>query len=144
MKQAGVMLVIRDGLILGITRRNDKTKYGLPGGKFDPDRKPIPDKTTKDTAIAETEEETSVKVNDAVLIYHRVEPGDGPDGVDFHSYCYYAADWTGEPLDSEEGEVKWLTVEEITDTKAAFGEYNKKTLAIFRQMFPKVFLKGVR
>jgi ADP-ribose pyrophosphatase YjhB (NUDIX family) len=142
MKQAGVMLIIKDGLVLGISRRNDRTKFGLPGGKFDPERKPLPDKTTKDTAIFESLEETSVVVNDCVLIYHRVEPADSPTGTDFHSYCYYATDWTGEPQDSEEGEVRWLTVEEITNSKAAFGAYNRQTINVFKQMFPNVFLQG--
>jgi 8-oxo-dGTP pyrophosphatase MutT (NUDIX family) len=136
MREAGVMLLIKDGLILGITRRHDKTIFGLPGGKKDPE-----DLTTKETAIRETREETSVIVKDCVLVYERVELGDGPNGVDYYSRCYYATDWEGDPKNSEEGEVKWLTVEEITSTRAAFGEYNQKTIGIFKQMFPGIELK---
>lgn len=141
MKQAGVMLIIKDGLILGITRRTDKTKYGLPGGKFNPES-PDLDRDTKDTAIRETHEETGLEVFDCIQVFHRVELGDGPDGIDFHSYCYYATNWEGEPRDSEEGQVEWLTAEEITSTKAAFGDYNKKTLDVFKLMFPSVYIKG--
>lgn len=141
MKQAGVTLIIRDGLILGISRRHDKTIFGLPGGKFNPEP-PDNDKDTKDTAIRETREETSVIVKDCVLVYERVELGDGPTGVDYYSRCYYAADWEGEPTNSEEGEVKWLTAEEVTSTMAAFGDYNRKTLDVFKTMFPNVYLKG--
>lgn len=54
----------------------------------------------------------------------------------------YATDWEGEPHNSEEGEVKWLTAEEVCSTKAAFGDYNRKTLNVFKQMFPNVYLKG--
>jgi 8-oxo-dGTP pyrophosphatase MutT (NUDIX family) len=138
MREAGVMLIIRDGLILGISRRHDKTIFGLPGGKFDPET----DATTKETAMRETQEETSVVVHDCELLYERVELGDGPNGVDFYSRCYYATDWEGEPINSEEGEVKWLTAEEVTSTKAAFGDYNRKTLNIFKQRFPHIGLKG--
>ena len=138
MREAGVMLIIRDGLILGISRRHDKTIFGLPGGKFDPET----DATTKETAIRETREETSVIVHDCELLYERVELGDGPNGVDFYSRCYYATDWEGEPFNSEEGEVKWLTAEEVTSTKAAFGDYNRKTLNIFKQRFPHIGLQG--
>jgi ADP-ribose pyrophosphatase YjhB (NUDIX family) len=138
MKQAGVMLIVNQGLILGISRRHDKTIFGLPGGKFDPE---AGDKDTKDTAIRETKEETDVKVNDCVLLYERVELGDGPNGVDYYSRCYYATDWEGVPTNSEEGEVKWLTAKEVTSTKAAFGDYNTKTLNIFKTMFPNVYLK---
>lgn len=141
MKQAGVMLIVNQGMILGISRRHDKTIFGLPGGKFNP-LPPDNDKDTKDTAIRETREETSVEVKECELLYERVELGDGPDGVDYYSRCYYATSWSGIPINSEEGEVKWLTAEEITSTKAAFGDYNRKTLDIFKTKFPNVYLKG--
>jgi 8-oxo-dGTP pyrophosphatase MutT (NUDIX family) len=141
-KYAGVMLIIKDGLILGISRRHDKTIFGLPGGKFDPERLPVPDKNTMDTAIAETREETGVIVKNCTLIYERVELGDGPNGVDYYSRCYYANEWEGEPHNSEEGEVKWLTAEEVTATKAAFADYNRKTLDLFKTMFLDVYIKG--
>ena len=137
MKEAGVMLIIRDGLILGITRRHDKNIFGLPGGKKDPT-----DKDTKETAIRETREETSVVVNDCVFLYERVELGDGPTGVDYYSRVYYATDWEGNPCSSEEGDVKWLTAEEITCSHAAFGDYNRKTLDLFKIKFPDIYLKG--
>lgn len=136
MKEAGVMLIIKDGLILGITRRHDKTKFGLPGGKVDSGETP------KQAAIRETLEETSIVVQDCTLIYKRVELGDGPNGVDFYSYCYYATDWHGAPQKSEEGDVKWLTAEEVTSTKAAFGDYNRNTINIFKTMFPNIYLVG--
>lgn len=137
MKEAGVMLIIKDGLILGISRRHNKNIFGLPGGKKDET-----DPSTKETAIRETREETSIVVKDCELVYERVELGDGPNGVDFYSRCYYAKDWEGIPQNSEEGLVKWLTAEEMTSTMAAFGDYNRKTLDVFKQMFPKVYIQG--
>lgn len=139
MKQAGVMLVIKDGFILGITRRTDRTKYGLPGGKFDPE---AGDSHVMDTAIRETSEETGVVVKACVQVYRRVELGDGSTGEDFYSTCYYATDWSGTPHDSEEGSIAWLTPEEVTTSKAAFGDYNRKTLDVFKTMFPNVPLVG--
>lgn len=141
MKEAGVMLIIKDGLILAVSRRYDKSIFGLPGGKFNPEP-PDNDKDTKDTAIRETEEETSVVVKDCVFLYERVELGGGPNPVDYYSRVYYASDWEGTPQNSEEGEVKWLTAEELTSTKAAFGDYNRKTLNIFKTMYPDVHLIG--
>jgi 8-oxo-dGTP pyrophosphatase MutT (NUDIX family) len=138
MRQAGVMLIIKDGLILGISRRHNKNIYGLPGGKFDPTSGDI---TPLNTAVRETLEETGIKVENAIFIYQRAELGDGPNQEDFFSSCYYAADWTGQPHNSEEGNVAWLTVEEITTTKAAFGQYNKKAIEVFRKMFPRVPLQ---
>lgn len=138
---AAAMLIIKDGLILGISRRHNKSIFGLPGGKFSP-FPPDNDKDTIDTAVRETREETSLIVKDCVFIYERVELGDGPNGVDFFTRCYYATDWEGIPQNSEEGNVKWLTAEEITNTKAAFGDYNRKTLDVFKNMFPNVHLIG--
>lgn len=141
MNQAGVMLIVKDGLILSISRRYDKTIFGLPGGKFSPNP-PDNDRDTKDTAIRETREETSVVVKDCQFIYERMEPKHAPSGIDFFSRCYYATEWEGEPQNSEEGEVTWLTVEELTSTKAAFPVYNRKAIDVFKTLFPNVYLKG--
>ena len=135
-KEAGVMLIVEDGLILGISRRHDKTKFGLLGGKVNHGE------TVKQAAIRESKEEAAVTVHDCALIYHRVEPADGPNGMDFHAYCYYATSWSGNPVNSEEGIVKWLTADDITAADSAFGEYNRKTLDIFKTMFPDVYIKG--
>lgn len=138
-KKAGVMLVIKDGLILAISRRHNKDIFGLPGGKFDENEGDI---DSMDTAIRETREETGVNVKDVCFIYERVELGDGPNGVDFYSSTFYALDWDGEPTNSEEGVVKWLTAEELTNTNAAFGDYNRNMLDIFKVQFPDVKLIG--
>src|SRR5579864_8999490 len=127
MRKAGIMLIIQDGLILAISRRYNKMVFGLPGGSFDSS---LGDITPIDTACRETREETGLVVKQAHFIYQRVELGDGANQVDFESYCYYATQWEGEPKDSEEGTVKWLTAEEVTSTKAAFGGYNRAMLDV--------------
>src|SRR5574338_323408 len=136
MKEAGVMLIIKDGLILGISRRENKAIFGLPGGKKEDNETP------EQAAIRETLEETSVKVNSCVQIYRREEPARYPGGLPFYTYCYYATDWEGEPTSSEEGDLAWLTAEELTSTKAAFALYNRNTLDVFKQLFPNVSIKG--
>lgn len=139
MKQAGVMLIVKDGLILSISRRHNKDIFGLPGGKFD---EAAGDTNSMDTAIRETLEETGVKVTKCVQVYQRVELGDGANAVDFYSTTYYAMEWEGEPHTSEEGEVKWLTAEELTSTHAAFGDYNRHMLNNFKEMFPEIKIVG--
>lgn len=137
MRNAAVMLIIKDGLILSISRRNDKTNFGLPGGKLEPDE------MASHAAIRETQEETGVQVSSCTEIFRREEPaGPGPDGEAFFTYCYYALAWTGEPTDSEEGVVKWLTAEELTSATGAFPEYNRKTLDSFKQKYPHIGLQG--
>lgn len=128
MRQAGVALIVQDGLILAISRRNDKSLFGLPGGKFDKD---AGDRDTKDTAIRETYEETSVIVKDCRQIFQA-------NDHEFVARCYYVLDWEGEPTTSEEGEVGWLTADELLTTKAAFPEYNKHALQAFRLLYPDI------
>jgi 8-oxo-dGTP pyrophosphatase MutT (NUDIX family) len=135
LKQAGVMLVVKDGLILCISRRHDKSIFGLLGGKVDAQS----GETPKQAAIRESYEEAGILVNEAVFVYRRM---DGTNGIDFDVHCFYAADWIGEPHSSEEGDVQWLTAKEITDTKAAFGDYIRMMLDVFKHNFPSVYIQG--
>jgi ADP-ribose pyrophosphatase len=136
MKTAAVMLIVKDGLILSVSRRYDKTKFGLPGGKVEPDEMP------SHAAIRETKEETNVDVWSCRELYCREEPPDRPGGQAFYTYCYYAEAWSGEPTNSEEGEVKWLTAADLTSTMGAFPDYNRKTIETFKKLFPHINLKG--
>src|ERR1035437_4525979 len=103
-REAAVMLIIKDGLILGISRKDNKSIFGIPGGKRD-----ATDSSTMETAIRETKEECGITVNKCVWIYERMEPAIEVGGFDFFSRCYYATDWSGDPQTSEEGIVEWLT-----------------------------------
>ncbi len=133
-KEAAVTLFIKDGLILGISRRHDKTKYGLIGGGVEENETP------KQAAIREAKEEADLQLNDCKLIFQRVEESDSQSGYFSIAYCFYAIDWEGIPRSMEEGEVKWLTVEELTSTKAAFADYNSATLKAFKIMYPEIAL----
>src|SRR5665213_1220437 len=97
MREAAVMLVIKDGLILSISRRYDKTKFGLPGGKREENE------TIEAAACRETSEETNIQVTKCTHFFTREEPRDCPEGEDFVCYCYYADEWSGEATNSEEG-----------------------------------------
>ena len=137
MKQAGVMLIIKDGMILGIARRSDNTKFGLIGGKKDES-----DVDVKAAAIRECFEECGIVVKNCIEIYKRIEPKNSPEGLDFECTCFYATDYEGEPRKCEEMEVSWLTEEQLTNKKsAAFGEFNKNTLQVFKKLYPETYIK---
>jgi 8-oxo-dGTP pyrophosphatase MutT (NUDIX family) len=131
---AGVMLIVKDGMILGVSRRNNHSIFGLAGGKC------FKGEDTRTAAIRETYEETGVVVYNCVEFHERLEPA-GDDGIDFYCRYYYALNWAGEPKTNEEGVVQWLTEQEITETKAAFPKYIKDVFAAFHQKFPEIKLK---
>lgn len=129
MREAAAMLIIKDGLILGVTRKTNKDIFGLPGGKIDNNE------SAMEAAIRETKEETGLTVKSCVEIYARVEPP-GLDGKAFHTTCFYATEWEGE-IKSSEGEPKWLTEFELTTSPelggcGAFPDYNRDTLEAFK------------
>lgn len=125
------MLIVKDGLILAVSRKDNKELFGFCGGKLNDGE------TTKEAAIRETKEEVDITVTNCESIFQRVEKGE----VDFLTDCYYAVEWSGVPKSLEDCAVEWLTVEEITSTRAAFGEYNRRTIETFKKLYPNVVLK---
>lgn len=107
---AQVVLINPQGLVLGVSRKNDHNDFGLVGGK-----KEESDNTPEDTAIRETLEETGLKISNLrlVLAIHK-------DG--YMSYTYLA-DYEGEINHNEPHVVKWLPMERLV--MGSFGKYNK-------------------
>lgn len=133
MRKAALMMVLReDGKILSVSRGAGANIWALPGGKAELGETP------QENAIRECLEETGIKVKSCVHVYARAVMAESKDGEDFHSDCFFATDWSGDVIASPEGDVEWLTAEELAITKAAFPEYNKKCLEIFRQKFPDI------
>ncbi len=63
-------LLVKDGQILAVSRRNDHTKFGMPGGKVDPGETP------EAALIREVQEETGLTVTSMSPIYRAVCMGD--------------------------------------------------------------------
>jgi 8-oxo-dGTP pyrophosphatase MutT (NUDIX family) len=135
MLEAGVMIVVKDGLALGISRRNDVTKFGLPGGKVEKLETPM------QAAIRETFEETSIIVDECVFLYDRVEPKRVSSDTEFKSYCFFATKWKGDPSSSDEGIVKWCTRDDLLGKTGAFPQYNEKALEVLKTVFPNIIVK---
>ena len=138
-KQAAVMLIVKNGLILAVSRRHNPNMFGLPGGKKENNE------TIKNAAIRECREETGIIVKDCIQFFERTEPPITPDGLSFYTYCFYALDWEGTPKNSEEGVVEWMFASELTTTldeggKGAFADYNKRTLEAFSKIYPDVIV----
>jgi ADP-ribose pyrophosphatase YjhB (NUDIX family) len=107
---AQVVLINPDGLILGVSRKDNHNDFGLIGGK-----KEDIDNTPEDTAIRETFEETGLRISNLRLVLAIHKHG-------FMSYTYLA-DYEGEINHNEPHIVKWLPMQRLV--LGSFGKYNK-------------------
>jgi 8-oxo-dGTP pyrophosphatase MutT (NUDIX family) len=107
---AQVVLINQEGLVLGVSRKDDHTSMGLIGGK-----KEDIDLSPEDTAIRETLEETGLQISNLRLIFATHKGG-------YMGYTYLA-DYTGEINHNEPHVVKWVTANKLMS--GSFGKYNK-------------------
>jgi 8-oxo-dGTP pyrophosphatase MutT (NUDIX family) len=109
---AQVVLINEDGLICLVSRKDDHSDFGLPGGKVDKGE------NYEQAAIREVKEETGLDIKNLTLIFamHR-------KGKMGHTFL---AEHTGEINYDEEKEphvVKWGKIQEAVDGK--FGYWNE-------------------
>lgn len=129
--QAVVALFIKDGLVLGISRKDNHQLFGLIGGKVEDNE------LLYDALCREVLEEVGVNVLDAEFLHQRIEHS---LDVQYLTSCYLIKKWEGEPVSCEGTKVEWLTKKELTETKAAYPDYNKKTFEILLEKYPEIYL----
>lgn len=110
-KAAQVVLLNDEGLVLGVSRKDNHSDFGLPGGKMDPEDNDDP----VATAIREVKEETGFEIYDLKLVFamHR-------DGFMGHTFI---AKYSGEINHKEPHVVKWVPFQVILE--GSFGKYNQ-------------------
>lgn len=111
-----VLVMNDEGKLLSVSRKDDKTDFGLPGGKVEPGETPI------EAAFRELFEETGYKIINpqyAKMIYH-AEIGNELSVT----YQVALAGITREKIPTETAEVEWHNPEVLANSKT-FGEYNK-------------------
>lgn len=112
---ACVVLLNKEGYVLGVSRKTDFNDFGLPGGKMEP----IDNNDPKITAIRETKEETGIDVSNLELVYATI----GGNG----NMCYtYLAEYDGEINHNEPHVVKWIPYQLLIN--GSFGKYNDNVL----------------
>lgn len=108
---AQVVLINEEGLILGVSRKDDHNDFGLIGGKMEPQDNNDP----MMTAIRETREETGLDISNLRLVFAIHKEG-------FMGYTYLA-DYSGEINHNEPHVVKWVPMERLV--LGSFGKYNQ-------------------
>lgn len=118
MKIVGCIVIKNDeGEILCVSRKDNHTDFGLPGGKMEDIDQSLP----QITACRETLEETglSINVEDLELVYACHHDG-------YMTYTYYTEKFTGEINHNEPHVVMWGTFDDLIE--GSFGSYNEQVL----------------
>lgn len=123
---ACVLIENQQGQILVVSRKNDHTKWGLPGDKTDLGE------TDQQAAVRELYEETGLMI----YSFYLRKFFEDTDDFEYWTVCYraylpyeYFLNF-GEKAPNECGEVKWVEKEVLTS--GIFGVYNTK-------LFEKVY-----
>jgi 8-oxo-dGTP pyrophosphatase MutT (NUDIX family) len=107
----------KEGLFLAVSRKDDPTAFGLPGGKIDGMELPLT------AIIREVKEETGYDVDKVYYIFQEICEGE----VDYLCYGFIGKVNTSvapaKTAYAETGVVKWVTREELET--GPFGTYNQ-------------------
>ena len=108
MIQSATVLLFNQGKILGVSRKDNPSDFGLPGGKLEKNE------SHRQAAVREVKEETGLDIFGLFQVFERQD-------VDSYNITF-VAQWKGEIETTEKGTVKWITFEELKAGK--FGAYN--------------------
>lgn len=114
-KLAATALIYREGIfsseVLGVSRKDDSTLFGLPGGKVDEGEE------TYNAMKREVLEETGLVVEKAMPLFFR-------EDSEFFAVVYLVTKWSGDISTSESGRVEWVGFDTLK--RGSFSEYNAK------------------
>lgn len=113
MKQAVCILLEKDGKVLGVSRKYDRTAFGLPGGSVELKE------SSEQAAIRELKEETGLDLYNPKPIFERV-----PDVNDDYNCVTFVGEVQGTIATEESGVVAWVTWDTLCS--GPFADYNKK------------------
>lgn len=123
---ACVLIEDKEGKVLAVSRKDDSTKFGLPGGKTDSGE------TDEQAAIRELYEETGIKIS----FINLRKIFESTDDFEYWTTCYYACLLYTPQIDKksikEKGEVQWVDRKILTS--GIFGKFNTRLFETLDQI----------
>lgn len=129
MKQAACVLVIQDGEVLAVSRKNDHTAMGFPGGKVDDGESVV------ECAVRELREETGLVVDafNLELIFQ------GTDAAQYEVASFLVKNYVpyrnGVPRSIECQRVEFVPWSELTSSTATWQGYNRLVQAALERHY---------
>lgn len=122
-----VILPKADGTLLAVSRRNDDTRWGVPGGKVDPGE------THVAAAVRECGEEVGLTLEPSLLlpVYTGFCPGPGPRDSFWVTTYLYLGDVEQLGIGTPEPglTIRWAPSQDLSDPKhSPFADYNRRAL----------------
>lgn len=106
--------------VLAVSRKNDRTAFGLPGGKVDQGE------TIEKALVRELWEETGLTAKTFKPVFERQSEGE----TDYHTYTYVITSYEGHVIQRpNEGTTEWVSIQTLLD--GPFGRYNRE---LFRKL----------
>lgn len=125
--KAVAAVIFLNNKVLAVSRKYDKTDFGLCGGKLEQNE------DIYQAIVREVYEETGITILEFYPIFKRFDD-------DCETTTFYVKSWIGLPKKLEKGEVKWVDYSDIE--RGSFGKYNTmlKKILIKKRLFKKTGL----
>lgn len=111
-------LLWKDGRVLSVSRKDDPTILGLPGGKVEPGE------SLEEALVRELHEETGLLALSWEFVFQAIS-----SSGEFNSHTFYVAEWSGEIHSDEDGVVTWVDPKVLIVPAQRFAPYNSALFA---------------